>query len=95
MAPQEHKLREQISELIERSKDVDFEEMERVMNQLGASCRRTKHGYMFKLPGCKKPLMLNRHNNGKKHLPSYCLADFRDRMVELGLYELDEGHDDN
>jgi hypothetical protein len=91
MAPQEDKLRERISELIARSKDVDYEEIEWVMIRLGAACRPTKHGYLFTLPGCKKPLMLNRHNNGKKHLPSYCIADFRDRMIELGLYELDEG----
>jgi len=93
MAPQE-KLRKRISEIISRPKAVNSEEIEWVMDQLGATKRQAKHGILFALPNCKKPLMLNPHNNGKKYLPSYCVADFCDRMVELKLYELDEGHDD-
>jgi hypothetical protein len=94
MAPQE-KLRIRISEIISRPKAVDCDEITWVMDQIGATGRRSRHGLLYALPGCKKLLMLNPHNNGKKYLPSYCVADFRDRMVELGLYELDESHDDN
>ena len=89
MAPQE-KLRKRISELIARPKNVDIEEIERVLKQLDATCRETRHGVIFSIPGCNKHLMLNRHNNGKSHLPSYCVNEFRDRMCELGLYESDE-----
>lgn len=65
------------------------------MNQLCATSRKTKHTVMFRIPGCSKPLMLNRHNNGKSHLPSYCVADFRDRMIELGLYGVEERYEDD
>jgi len=65
------------------------------MNQLEAPCKKTRHGFLFAIPGCELHLMLNEHNNGKKHLPSYCINDFRDRMVELGLYELDEDHEND
>ncbi len=94
MAPHE-KLRNRISELISRPNSVEFEEVEWVLNQLSATVRRTKHTVMFKIPGCDKPLMLNEHNNGKKALPSYCIRDFRDRMIELGHYELEEDHENS
>ena len=89
MAPQE-KLRKRISELISRRKNVDCEEIEWVLKQPNAVGRKTKHTVMYKIPGCKSPLMLNEHNNGRDHLPSYCVDDFRDRMSELGLYAPDE-----
>jgi hypothetical protein len=89
MAPHE-KLRKRISEIVARPKSVEYGEIEWVMNQLGASGRKTKHGVIFKLSGCRTTLMLNPHNNGKNHLPPYCVADFCDLMVELGLYVLDE-----
>lgn len=94
MAPKE-KLQKRIRELISKPKNVDYDEVEWVMNQLGAVSRKSRHGVMFSLPGCKNPLMLNQHNDGKKHLPPYCIADFRDRMVELGLYGLEEDHEEN
>jgi hypothetical protein len=93
MAPQEEKLLNRISELIARRKNVDFEEIEWVLKQLGITGRKTKHTVMFKIPGCKGALMLNRHNNGKSHLPPYCVDQFRERMVELGLYAPDENED--
>jgi hypothetical protein len=96
MAPQQQdKLRKYISELIARPKNVDYEEVAWVMDQLRATCRRTKHCVMFRVPGCDKPLMLNKHNDGKSHLPSYCIADFRNRMVELGLYGTEEEYEDD
>lgn len=96
MAPQDNeKLRKRISELIGRPKNVDYKEIKWVLDQLGAFPREAKHGVMFKIPGCQHPLMLNRHNDGKNHLPSYCVADFCKRMVELGLYEMDKSDDDD
>jgi hypothetical protein len=94
MAPQE-KLRRRISDLVERPNNVDIEEVEWVLKQLNASCRQTKHGVIFCIPGCSRHLMLNRHNNGKSHLPLYCVYEFRNRMCELGLYELEESNDED
>ncbi len=86
MASQE-KLRAVIAELINRPKNVDYEEIERVLTQLGCPPpRKTRHSMLFKIPGCQEKLALNPHNNGKPHLPPYCVADFRDRMIELELY---------
>jgi hypothetical protein len=92
MAPQE-KLRERIAEIIQRRLNVDFEEVVWVMDQLGFVGRTTKHGVIFKMEGCL-PLMLNKHNNGKKKLPGYCIDDFRDRMIELELYAQDGSYED-
>lgn len=88
------KLSNRIAELIARPNNVECREIEWVMNQLGASFRKTRHGILFKIPGCRSPLMLNAHNNGNPNLPFYCVADFCDRMVELGLYEPDESNDE-
>lgn len=93
MAPKE-KLRRRISELIARPKNVDIEEVEWVMKQLGAVSRETRHGVIFHVPGCGKHLMLNRYNNGQKHLPPYCVTEFRERMFEIGLYQFDESDDE-
>jgi hypothetical protein len=89
MSPHE-KLQRRISEIIARPKSIEFGQIEWVMNQLGASSRKTKHGVIFKISGCSTTLMVNEHNNGKKHLPPYCIADFSDLMIELGLYAPDE-----
>lgn len=87
MAPKE-KLRERIAELISRPLNVDFEEIDWVMKQLGSGeSRPTKHGQLYKLPGCPFTLMLNRHNNGRTKLPRYCVLKFRDLMIQLGKYE--------
>jgi hypothetical protein len=93
MAPPAEKLLKRISELIARRNNVDFDEIEWVLNQLGINGRKAKHGIMYKMSGCKGPLMLNKHNNGKSHLPPYCVDQFRKRMVELGLYAQDESND--
>jgi hypothetical protein len=86
MASQE-KLRAVIAELINRPKNVDYEEIAWVLTQLGSGPpRKTRHLLLFKIPGCTEKLALNQHNNGKPHLPPYCVAEFRDRMMELGLY---------
>ena len=94
MASRQDKLQKRVREIISRPKNVEFEEIESVMRDLGASSRATRHGVIFSLKGCSK-LMLNRHNNGKKHLPSYCVKEFCERMVELGLYDRDEGENES
>jgi hypothetical protein len=63
------------------------------MDRLEATSRVTKHSTMFKIPGTSNALMLNKHNNGKKHLPPYCVKAFRDRMTEIGLYSQEELED--
>lgn len=84
------KLLARIAELIGRPNNVDYEEIKWVMDQLDATSRTTKHTVMFRIPGNKNALMLNKHNNGKKHLPPYCVKSFCDRMTELGLYSQKE-----
>jgi len=80
----EEKLRQQIAELIQRPYNVRFSEVDRILRAIGCSPRKTKHGWIYKIPGAL-PLMLNEHNDGRSNLPGYVVADFRDRMVQLGL----------
>ena len=90
MATQE-KLRQRIAEIIQRPANVEFEEIEWVMKRLGCDPPRpTRHGFMFLIPNSELTLQLNKHNNGKSKLPPYCVKDFRDRMIELGLYGSDD-----
>lgn len=89
MASQE-KLQQRISELIERDAGVDFEEIEQILTQLNAKARAARHGTLFKIPGCSTALLLNKHNNGKNHLPRYCVKQFGERMTEIGLYGQDK-----
>ena len=78
------KVQEKIAEIIDRPYSVRFHEIEWVMNQLGAVERPCKHGRMFRLSG--RRLMVNEHNNGKNTVPKYSVDDFRNLMIELGLY---------
>jgi hypothetical protein len=78
------KIQERIADIVGRPYNVRFEEIKWVMDQLGASERSTKHTRMFKLGG--RRLMVNEHSNGKDTVPKYSVDDFRDLMVELGLY---------
>jgi len=77
------KIQEKIAQIVGRPHNVRFEEIEWVMNQLGASQRPSKHGCMFKVSGHR--LMINEHNNGKDTVPKYSVDDFRNLMVELDL----------
>lgn len=78
------KIQEKIARLIDRPNNVRFEEIKWIMDQLGASGRPAKHGQLFKLDG--RRLMINKHNNGKETVPQYSVDEFRDLMIELGLY---------
>lgn len=87
MASQE-KIRAFVAELIGRRNNVEYDEILWVLNQLKTpEPRKGRHGKIFKIPGCTARLQINDHNNGKPHLPSYCVDDFEERMIELGLYE--------
>jgi len=79
------KVQAEIASIIGRPHNVKFSEIKWVMTQLGAPApKEGKHGYIFKLSG--RRLMINKHNNGKGTVPQYCVDDFRDLMIELGLY---------
>jgi hypothetical protein len=54
------------------------------MDQLGATERNAKHGRLFCLDG--RRIMINEHNNGKDTVPKYSVDEFRDLMIERGLY---------
>ena len=83
----DQKLREQIADIVSRPLNVRFEEIDRVLKLLGcANPRKTKHGWIYKIPGTF-PLLLNEHNNGKEKLPRYCVIQFRNRMIDLNLLE--------
>jgi hypothetical protein len=83
----DRKLREQIADIAQRPYNVRYEEIDKVLRLLGcAEPRRTKHGWIYKIPG-GLPLMLNEHNNGKDKLPAYSVIDFRNRMMDLKLLE--------
>jgi hypothetical protein len=78
------KVQEKIADIIGRPHNVRFGEIKWVMEQLGAIERPTKHGRLFRLGGHR--LMLNEHNNGKDTVPKYSVDDFRNLMIDLGLY---------
>jgi hypothetical protein len=79
----ESRIREAVAELLGRPHNVRFEEIEWVMNQLEATGRPCKHGYLFRIQG--RRILVNKHNNGKDTVPRYSVEEFRDLMTELGL----------
>jgi hypothetical protein len=78
------KVQEKIADIVRRPFNVRFSEIKWVMDQLGAIERPAKHGRLFRLEGHR--LMINEHNNGKDTVPKYSVDEFRDLMIELGLY---------
>jgi hypothetical protein len=85
MTPEE--LRLQIANLIERSDDVSFEEIDKIMRVAVASePKRFKNGWVYKISGTF-PLLVTDPNDANGKLPAYALKDFRDRMIDLKLYE--------
>jgi hypothetical protein len=78
-----------ISEIANRRKNVTYEEIEWVANQLEQSYRVTKrkatHGTLFTVGGFS--FMVSGHNPGQKQVKKYCVDDFIDAMISLGLYE--------
>jgi hypothetical protein len=78
------KIQERVADIVSRPHNVRFEEIKWVMDQLGAKERQTTHGWLFNING--RRVMINRHNNGKSTVPQYSVDNFRDAMIELGLY---------
>ena len=82
----DEKLKAEIAEISQRPKNVEYSELERILMQVGCGKPKpTKHGFLFKIPGCSKHLMLNRHADGRNKLPSYCVKQFLERMLEIGM----------
>jgi len=78
------KIQEKIADIVGRPYNVRFDEIKWVMYQLGASERSCKHGRLFRLGYYR--IVINEHNNGKDTVPKYSVDEFRDLMIELGLY---------
>ena len=83
--PSSSRIREQIADIIGRPRNVRFSEIKRIMDQLNATERTAAHGQLFNVNG--RRVMINKHNNGKETIPKYSVDEFRDAMIELGLYE--------
>ena len=85
MASHDH-LKADIADIARRPNAVEFEEVDRILRQLGASePRKTKHGYLYRVPGCTRKLMINHHADGRKTIPRYCVRDICQCMSELEL----------
>jgi hypothetical protein len=78
------KIQEKIADIVGRPYNVRFDEIKWVMDQLNAEDRQAKHGRLFKLGG--RRIIINEHNNGKDTVPKYSVDEFRDLMIDLGLY---------
>lgn len=82
----DEQLKADIADIARRPNQVDYAEIERILRQVGCGDpRKTKHGYMFKVPGCKRRLMINRHSDGRNKIPKYCVQDFCKCMAEIEL----------
>jgi hypothetical protein len=82
----DEQLKADIADIARRPNNVEYAEVERILLRLGSDKpRKTKHGYMFKIPGCQKRLMINRHADGRNKIPKYCVQDFCQRMAEIEL----------
>jgi len=78
------KIQEKIADIVGRPYNVRFDEIKWVMDQLGATERPAKHARLFRLGN--RRIMINEHNKGKNTVPRYSVDEFRELMIELGLY---------
>ena len=82
-------IRGRIRVIASRPKNVTFEEIQWVVSQLqqfySVKERTAKHGTLFSIAGQR--FMVSGHNPGRKQVKKYCVDDFINAMVELGLYE--------
>jgi hypothetical protein len=78
------RVREEIADIVSRPHNVRFSEIKRIMDHLGASGRPAKHGHLFCLNG--RRLMINKHSDGRGTVPQYSVDEFRECMIEVGLY---------
>ncbi|HXZ39097.1 MAG TPA: hypothetical protein VEG68_00055 [Terriglobales bacterium] len=86
---QVQRIKERISELVERRNNVTLEEIEWVVQRLGGfypvASRDAKHGKLFNVGG--RRFMVNCHNPGSKQVKPYSVDEFRDAMIDLGWYD--------
>jgi hypothetical protein len=82
-------IKEKIREIAGRRKNVAFEEIQWVVNQLGqfydVGMRPARHGALFRV--ANQRFMVSSHNPGSKQVKSYAVDGFIHAMVELGLCE--------
>jgi hypothetical protein len=82
-------IKEKIRDIAGRRRNVTFDEIQWVVNQLGqfykVGSRPARHGALFTV-GSQR-FMVSSHNPGSKQVKSYSVDDFIDAMIELGLYE--------
>ncbi len=88
--PTLERVREDIREIAGRTKGVRFEEIERIVNQLGAldfetGHRKTRHGHLFRVANQKFGVCA--HNRGRTEVKEVYVLEFLDAMQALGLYE--------
>jgi hypothetical protein len=82
-------IKEKIRGIARRPKNVTFDEISWVVNQLGqfyeVGSRFAKHGALFTVENQR--FMVSPHNPGSKQVKAYSVAGFINAMIELGLYE--------
>ena len=85
----EERLRKSIQDIAQRRNNVTLDEIESVMQKLGAIYktrrRDARHGVLFGIEDHR--FMVSGHNPGSKQVKSYCVDAFIDVMGHLGLYE--------
>lgn len=83
------RIRSRIREIARKRKNVTFDEVLWVMDQLGkfhrVGNRPAKHGMLFSIEGHR--FMVSKHNPGSKQVKGYSVDDFLDVMSELGWFE--------
>lgn len=85
----DEKIRETIANIIERRKNVRFEEIEWVVNQLSkyfpVAQRKANHGTLFRV-GTQR-FMICTHHPGSKEIKAVYVHLFASAMMELGWYD--------
>ncbi len=89
------RVRSWIQEIAGRRASTTLADIERVLNALEGAyivkIRPARHGLLCRV-GTKR-FMVNTHNPGSKNVKKYSVDDFLDAMVELGLYDEQEGQE--
>ena len=82
-------IKKTIRRIAGRRKNVTFDEIQWVVNQLGqfykVGSRSATHGVLFTV--VIQMFMINSHNPGSKQVKPYSVDDFINAMIELELYE--------
>jgi hypothetical protein len=81
-------VRAAIADIAQRPKNVTFDEIDWVVDQLGSyyavNKRRARHGTLFRVRD--QLFMVCTHNPGSKQVKSKYVKLFLDAMIELGWY---------